>query len=237
MPWPPSDPAAALTTPALQGRIRAVILDLDGTLLDTAADLAAAANAVRGDFGLAPLPPARIATFVGKGAEKLMHRALTDDLSGVLPPDRLGPAMAAFEHHYARENGRQAQCYPGVREGMAAMKAKGLQLCCVTNKPLAFAMQLLSAKGLLEDLAFVLGGDSLPLRKPDPLPMITACQRLGLAPAQVLAIGDSHNDALAARAAGLPVFAVPYGYNEGQGIETLDADAIVATLLEAANRL
>jgi phosphoglycolate phosphatase len=214
--------------------IRAVILDLDGTLLDTVADLAAAANAVRLDFGLAALPDERIGHYVGKGAESLMHRSVSDAQDGKLDEVSLRRAMSSFERHYTRENGRQAQLYPGVEEGIRAMKAKGLRLCCVTNKPRAFSLQLLQQKGLLGDFEFVIGGDSLPRRKPDPLPMLTACKRFGLPAAQVVAIGDSLNDALAARAAGIPVMAVPYGYNEGQGIETLDVDAIVATLVAAA---
>jgi phosphoglycolate phosphatase len=229
--------ADALKVPArMQKGIKAVILDLDGTLLDTAPDLAAAANAVRADFGLAPLSLERVASFVGKGAENLMHRALTNSLDGVLDEARLVEALQRFEHHYERENGLLAKLYPGVLEGILEMKTSGLRLACVTNKPYKFSLNLLEQKGLLADMEFVLGGDSLPKRKPDPLPMLTACERFGLRPEQVLAIGDSINDALAARRAGLPVFAVPYGYNEGLGLESLDVDAIVESL-EAAARL
>jgi phosphoglycolate phosphatase len=217
--------------------IRAVILDLDGTLLDTAPDLAAAANAVRADFGLPPLSLERVASFVGKGAENLMHRSLTDSLDGHVDGARLSAAIERFEHHYERENGLQAKLYPGVMEGLSEMKAKGLRLACVTNKPYQFSIKLLEQTGLLADMEFVLGGDSLPKRKPDPMPMLAACERFGLAPQQVLAIGDSINDALAARRAGVPVFAVPYGYNEGLGVESLDVDAIVVTLQAAARLL
>jgi phosphoglycolate phosphatase len=216
--------------------IRAIILDLDGTLLDTAPDLAAAANAVRADFGLTALTLERVASFVGKGAESLMHRALTDSLEGVIEASRLKTAMERFEHHYERENGLMAKLYPGVSEGVLQMKARGLRLACVTNKPYQFSIKILHQKGLLADMEFVLGGDSLAKRKPDPLPLIVACERFGLRPEQVLAIGDSANDALAARRAGVPVFAVPYGYNEGRGVESLDVDAIVVSL-EAAVRL
>jgi phosphoglycolate phosphatase len=220
----------------LQG-IRAVILDLDGTLLDTAPDLAAAANAVRADFDLPALSLERVASFVGKGAENLMHRSLTNSLDGTVDAARLSAAIKRFEHHYERENGLQAKLYPGVMEGLSEMKAKGLRLACVTNKPYEFSIKLLEQKGLLADMEFVLGGDSLPKRKPDPMPMLAACERFGLAPQQVLAIGDSINDALAARRAGVPVFAVPYGYNEGLGVESLDVDAIVVTLQAAARLL
>lgn len=223
------------SVPSLSG-IQAIILDLDGTLLDTAPDLAAAANAVRADFGLPALTLARVASFVGKGAESLMHRALTDSLEGVIEASRLKGAMDRFEHHYERENGLQAKLYPGVSAGLSLMKARGLRLACVTNKPYQFSIKLLQQKGLLADMEFVLGGDSLQQRKPEPLPFLVACERFGLRAEQVLAIGDSANDALAARRAGLPVFAVPYGYNEGRGVESLDVDAIVVSL-EAAARL
>lgn len=228
---------SAVTQPAytLAG-IQAIILDLDGTLLDTAPDLAAAANAVRADFGLPALSLERVASFVGKGAESLMHRALTDSLEGNVEASRLKEAMVRFEHHYERENGLQAKLYPGVSEGVSLMKARGLRLACVTNKPYQFSIKLLQQKSLLGDMEFVLGGDSVPQRKPDPLPLLVACQRFGLRPDQVLAIGDSVNDALAARRAGVAVFAVPYGYNEGRGVDSLDVDAIVVSL-EAAARL
>jgi phosphoglycolate phosphatase len=214
--------------------IRGVILDLDGTLLDTAPDLAAAANAVRADFGRPALSLAQIQTYVGKGAESLMQRSLTGTLDGELEPSDLARAMVRFEHHYARENGKFAKLYPGVLIGLEAMRQQGLRLACVTNKPYAFSMDLLEHTGLLERMEFVIGGDSLPKRKPDPLPIITACERFGLARNQVLAIGDSLNDALAARAAGVTVYAVPYGYNEGRPVESLDVDAIVESLDAAA---
>jgi phosphoglycolate phosphatase len=216
------------------GLLRGVILDLDGTLLDTAADLAAAANAVRADFGKPALSLAQIQTYVGKGAESLMRRCLSESLDGQISPMDLALAMDRFEHHYERENGKQAVLYPGVLDGLEAMRRQGLRLACVTNKPYAFSMNLLEQKRLLKHLEFVIGGDSLPKRKPDPLPIITACERFGLAPNQVLAIGDSLNDALAARAAGVAVYAVPYGYNEGRPVESLDVDAIVQSLDAAA---
>ena len=220
-----------------KGQIRALIIDLDGTLLDTAPDLAAAANAVRADFGLPALSLERVSSFVGKGAENLMHRSLTDKLDGEAPTEQVRQALERFEHHYEQLNGVLAKLYPGVMEGLIAMQAKGLRLCCVTNKPYAFSVSLLEQKQLLSFFEFVIGGDTLPKRKPDPLPLLEACKRFGLARSEVLAIGDSLNDAVAARAAGMPVFAVPYGYNEGRGLETLDVDAKVQSLLEAADRL
>jgi len=215
-------------------RARAVILDLDGTLLDTAADLAAAVNAMLVDAGRAPLPLERVAAYVGKGAAVLVHRALTDDPEGRAAEAEFEPAYRAFLEHYRVENGRSAVLYPGVLAGLEAMRAKGLRLAVVTNKPSAFISPLLEQCGIAHFFELVVGGDSLARRKPDPLPMLHVCESFGLEPAQVVAIGDSLNDALAARAAGMPVLAVPYGYNEGRDVRSLDVDAIVSSLLEAA---
>jgi phosphoglycolate phosphatase len=211
---------------------RGVILDLDGTLLDTAADLAAATNAMLAELGRAPLPVQQIATYVGKGSQVLMHRALSGSLDGRVETELAERALAIFFGHYACENGRQAKAYPGVREGLVALRARGLELACVTNKPQSFAEALLAAAELAPFFELVLGGDALPRRKPDPLPMLVACQRLNIAPGQTLAIGDSSNDALAARAAGIPVLIVPYGYNEGQPAATIDADGVIDSIAD-----
>lgn len=214
--------------------VSAAIIDLDGTLLDTASDLAAAVNAMLVEAGRTPLPQARVASFVGKGAEVLVHRAMTDDPQGRLPEPELRRALEAFQRHYARENGLRAAAYPGVVEGLERMRAIGLRLAVVTNKPEAFTGPLLDRTGLTPHFELVIGGDTLARRKPDPLPMLHVAQRFGLAPARIVAIGDSVNDALAARAAGMPVMAVPYGYNEGGDVRALDVDAIVDSLYEAA---
>lgn len=231
-PSAPAVQAPRCKAPAL--RARAVILDLDGTLLDTAADLAAAVNAMLADAGRPRLPVDRVAAYVGKGAAVLVHRALTDDPEGRAPDAEFEPAYRAFLEHYRVENGRSAVPYPGVLEGLEAMRARGLRLAIVTNKPQAFIAPLLAQCGIAQFFDLVVGGDTLARRKPDPLPMLHVCEVFGLAPAQVVAIGDSVNDALAARAAGMPVLAVPYGYNEGQDVRSLDVDAIVSSLLEAA---
>ena len=221
-------------TAAPRPRPRAVLVDLDGTLLDTAADLAAAVNAMRAELGLAPLPEATVASYVGKGAEVLVHRALGGGLDARVDDAMLARGLDAFLRHYEHTNGQRAREYPGAREGLAAMRASGLALACVTNKPQAFADALLRRTDLHGAFSLVLGGDALPRRKPDPLPMLHAARALGAAPRETVAIGDSVNDALAARAAGMTVFAVPYGYNEGRDVSTLDVDAVVGSLLEAA---
>lgn len=214
---------------------RAAIIDLDGTLLDTAADLAAAVNAMLLAMGRAALPVEQVASYVGKGVEVLVHRALTLSLDGRVPADSFAPAMQSFDAHYRRENGRHASVYPGVLEGLQAMRDAGLKLAVVTNKPIGFALPLLADTGLAQYFDLVVGGDTVARKKPDPMPMLHVCAQLGIAPEQVVAIGDSLNDALAARAAGMAVLAVPYGYNEGRDARSLDVDAIVGTLFEASH--
>ncbi len=213
---------------------RAAIIDLDGTLLDTAADLAAAVNAMLLAMGRAALPVEQVASYVGKGVEVLVHRALTLSLDGRVPAESFAPAMQSFDAHYRRENGRHASVYPGVLEGLQAMRDAGLKLAVVTNKPIGFAVPLLADTGLAQYFDLVVGGDTVARKKPDPMPMLHVCAQLGIAPEQVVAIGDSLNDALAARAAGMAVLAVPYGYNEGRDARSLDVDAIVDTLFEAS---
>lgn len=208
------------------------IIDLDGTLLDTAADLAAGTNAMLAELGRPALPVEEVARYVGKGGEVLVHRALTGSLDGRVDADLAARAMEAFLRHYARENGARCRVYPGVVEGLKSLRARGLKLACVTNKPQAFSESLLAAKGLAPWFDLIVGGDLLPRRKPDPLPMLHVCERFGIAPGRMIAIGDSDNDAAAARAAGMPVLVVPYGYNEGRPAESIDADGIVASLAE-----
>lgn len=214
--------------------VDAVLIDLDGTLLDTVPDLAAAVNAMLADLGRAPLAVATVARYVGKGAGVLVHRALGGALDARVEAAVFDPAMASFLRHYERENGRQAHPFDGVFEGLDRMRALGLRLACVTNKPQRFAESLLQSCRMAGYFALVVGGDRLARRKPDPLPMRFASERLGVACERCLAIGDSLNDAAAARAAGMRVVAVPYGYNEGHDVRTLDVDGIVASLAEAA---
>jgi len=215
--------------------LQAALLDLDGTLLDTIPDLAHAANAMRVELGMSALPEEAIATFVGKGVDNLIRRALAASLTAEEPdPALFLRARASFLRHYHLVNGEQSTLYEGVIDGLKAMRDLGLALAVVTNKPTEFTLPLLARSGLAGFFSVVVCGDSCARRKPDPDPMLYACQQLGVAPERSVAIGDSINDALAARAAGCQVLAVPYGYNEGQDVHTLDVDGIVATLTDAA---
>jgi phosphoglycolate phosphatase len=215
--------------------IRAAIIDLDGTMLDTAPDFQVAVNRMRAEFDLPPLALDIIKNFVGKGTENLMRRVLAVDFDEAGVERRFEAALASYLRHYLAINGDHTSIYPGVAAGLQAFRDKGLQLACVTNKPIAFALPLLEKKGLAGYFALVYGGDSLPRKKPDPYPFLKVCEDFALSPRQVVAIGDSSNDAQAARAAGCRVLNVPYGYNHGESIQNVESDGIVPTLLDAAH--
>lgn len=222
-----------MTLSVLAG-VRAAIIDLDGTMLDTVPDFHVAITRMRAEFGLAPIAQERIALMVGKGSENLIRAVLALDFDAAGVAAHFETAMASYQRHYLAINGDLSTLYPDVVAGLDAMRAMGLRLACVTNKPVAFAVPLLRQKGLDTYFEVVYGGDSLARKKPDPLPLQQVCEDFDLAPRQVVAIGDSSNDAEAARAAGCPVLTVPYGYNHGHSIHDTDSDGIVATLLEAA---
>jgi len=213
---------------------RAVLLDLDGTLLHTAPDLAAAANRMLGELGLPPRAPEEIATFIGRGLPVLVHRALAGTLDGLAEQALFERALPIFERCYAEESGRRAEPYPGVVDGLDRMRGLHLPLGCVTNKAARFTQDLLERTDLARFFDCVVSGDTVARRKPDPLPILHACERLGAEARGTLVIGDSLNDVQAARAAGCSVWCVPYGYNEGRPVSELECDAVVGSLLDAA---
>jgi phosphoglycolate phosphatase len=214
--------------------IRAAIIDLDGTMLDTVPDFELALNAMRAELGLAPISQAIIKPMVGKGSEKLIRDVLGLDLPAGRVEELYDGAMASYQRNYLAINGERSVLYADVEAGLQALQGLGLRLACVTNKPIAFATPLLAQKGLAQYFELLYGGDSLPKKKPHPLPLLQVCRDFSLAPAEVVAIGDSSNDAEAARAAGCFVLTVPYGYNHGRPVHEIDSDGIVGTLLEAA---
>ncbi|MFN8735401.1 MAG: phosphoglycolate phosphatase [Betaproteobacteria bacterium] len=225
----------------IDGRLRGVLIDLDGTLMDTAPDLAEAANRMRAELGLEPLPVARIAAFVGKGADVLVHRALTDAMDGRADDAGFARGRAAFFRHYHAVNGARSVVFDAVPQALDRLRQCGLALACVTNKPREFTLPLLERAQLAAPFSAVVGGDDVREKKPHPALLLEACRRLTLTPAQVLMVGDSVNDALAARGAGCPVVLVETGYNEGESVHDLGrrderarADAIVPALIDAA---
>jgi len=174
-----------------------------------------------------------VASYVGKGADVLVHRSLTESLDGRADAAAFQSGKASFYGHYRRENGRKAVVFDGVREALALMRGRGLALACVTNKPREFTHDLLERVGLDEFDAIVSGDDTVE-KKPHPAPMLRACELLKVLPSEAAMVGDSENDVLSARAAGCRVIVVETGYNEGRPVSELDADAIVPGLLDAA---
>ncbi len=213
--------------------VKAVMIDLDGTLLDTVKDLAIAVNLMLDKLSRAPLDEALVRTFVGKGIPNLVKRSLVGALAGEPDAALFERALPLYLDCYESVNGKYTTLYPGVREGLAALKSAGFPLACVTNKAGRFTLPLLRQMRIDAYFSIVIAGDTLPQKKPDPLPLTHACRHFGIAPREMLMIGDSLNDAIAARAAGCPMFCVPYGYNEGADVRELDVDAIVETLFEA----
>jgi len=215
---------------------KAVLLDLDGTLLDTVLDLHAAACGMLADLGRPPVALEDIRAYVGRGIPNLVKRVLAGKLEAADDPNPPpADALARFKKHYEHFNGRAAKPFPGVLEGLDALKARALPLGVITNKAQAFTIPLLERTGLLPYMSVAVSGDQLPRTKPDPMPVIWACGRLNVSPADTLLIGDSVHDFHAGKNAGCKVFLVPYGYNEGQDVHGLAADAIVASIVEAAH--
>ena len=216
------------------GEFDAVMVDLDGTMVDTLGDFAEALNRMLVDLALPAVPATAIENMVGKGSEHLIRSVLA--YVGVADvASRYESAWQRYQHHYLAINGQYAKVYDGVKEGLAQLQAAGLPMACLTNKPLSFAVPLLEAKGLAPYFCHVFGGDSFTKKKPDPLPLLKTCEALGTVPARTLMLGDSSNDAQAARAAGCPVVLVTYGYNHGQPIRDVNAHGFVGSL--AALRL
>ena len=217
---------------------RAAIVDLDGTMVDTLGDFEVALNRTLDDLDLPGVTRALVERTVGKGSEHLIRTVLAQQLA--LMPTCAGrsldalyePAWQRYQHHYRQINGAHSAVYPDVTEGLQALRDLGLQLACLTNKPLAFARDLLAAKGLAGHFSHVFGGDSFERKKPDPLPLLKTCEALGMAPAETLMVGDSSNDAQAGHAAGCGVVLVTYGYNHGQPIRQTPALAWVDALSE-----
>jgi phosphoglycolate phosphatase len=212
--------------------IQAIVIDLDGTLLHSAPELAEAANRMLREMGRSATSQDLLMSYIGNGISWLVKRALTGDMHAEPDAALFDEAMPIFEKHYTALL-LHSKPYPGVLEGLNAMKQAGFRLGCITNKSSRFTDPLLKASGLAAYFDIVLSGDSLPEKKPHPMPLLHSSKFFGVPAGKLLMIGDSRNDALAARAAGCPVFCVPYGYNHGKPVDSLDIDAVVADLSSA----
>jgi phosphoglycolate phosphatase len=209
--------------------IHAVVIDLDGTLLHTAPQLCEAANRMLRDMDYAPVSQELLASYIGNGIGWLVKRALTGDMHATPDAALFDHALPVFEKHYT-EVLLDSKPFDGVLEGLEALKNAGFRMGCITNKMACFTEPLLEGSGLAKYFEIVLSGDTLPEKKPHPMPLLHAAKFFGVPPEQLLLIGDSLSDTLAARAAGCPVFCVPYGYNHGEPAETLDQDAVIPNL-------
>ena len=212
----------------------AAIVDLDGTLVDTAGDFEAALTLALADLGHAPVSSEFIRRTIGKGSEHLIVQVLAQ--AGA-PASLYQQAYDRYQHHYGLINGQHSTVYAGVLEGLQALRTAGWKLACLTNKPTLMARPLLTQKGLDGFFDHAFGGDAFARKKPDPLPLLETCKALGSVPARTLMLGDSSNDAAAARSAGCPVVLVSYGYNHGEPVAAVDADAVIDRLDQLSSLL
>ena len=226
----PSDRARDLATP----RPKLVALDLDGTLVDSAPDLAWCIDRTMPQFGIPPRGEALVRLWIGNGVERLVERALTGGTDATAEPRLVREASRVFLDLYSARGHERARVYPGVHDGVAALRAHGARLACITNKPHGPAVELLAHLALLDAFELVIGGDSLARRKPDPLPLLHACSDLGVTVEESVFTGDSINDVRAARAARMRVACVSYGYNHGRDIVEAAPDAVIDSLEELA---
>jgi phosphoglycolate phosphatase len=204
---------------------KAVLIDLDGTMVDTAPDIVAAVSRMLEHFGATPLPFDTVTGFIGNGVSKLVQRAL--EAAGIDKRFAIELAQPVFEQHYAVTNGQLSRVFPGVTAGLRELRERGYRCACVTNKPEKLAASLLTRTGLGDYLDVLVAGDTLASMKPSPEPLWHACHLLDVDPGHCALVGDSPVDVAAARAAGLPVIIVRYGYAGQAGADGLRCDALI----------
>ena len=209
---------------------RPVLIDLDGTLVDTAPDIVEAANRMLGALGAAPLPPTTISGFIGNGVPTLVRRVLA--AVAIAPAVDEQHAHALFDRHYADTNGRFGRVFPGVAEGLEALRRAGYRLGCVTNKPQGPTGTLLATTGLAGYFEVVVAGDTIDRMKPDPEPLLHACRQMGLDAALAVLVGDSAVDVAAALAARMPVYIARYGYPGPAGHAAMRGAVFIDSLAE-----
>ncbi|MDM8558137.1 phosphoglycolate phosphatase [Candidatus Parabeggiatoa sp. HSG14] len=218
-------------------KVQLVLIDLDGTLVDSVPDLAYAIDGMMSQLDLPQRGEEKVRQWIGNGVERLVKRALVDQMSGEPEEALFKTAFHLFEICYKECNGQYSRLFSGVRQGIDWLKSQNLPLACITNKAEQFTIPLLKALNLFNDFQLVISGDTLPKQKPDPMPLLHVANHFGIAPAQSLMIGDSTNDIQAARAAGFPILCVTYGYNHGHDIRTAGADVVIDSLAELPNSI
>ena len=216
--------------------VKAVMFDLDGTLIHTAPEIAFAINKMLAELELSQLPQQQIECYIGEGAQMLIRRCISGHKQCEPDEALFEQAQALFFAHYA-DNVTQSQPYEGVIETLAALQDSGLKLACVTNKPEKFTMPLLDASGLLDFFEIVVSGDTLPKKKPDPIQLRYICAKFNVLEAQAMLVGDSLTDVAAAHAAGCYIVTVPYGYNQGKPIDQSLVDDTITSLSDLVHLL
>ena len=209
-----------------------ILIDLDGTLIDSVPDLAFSVDAMMDELGLPPRGEQAVRNWVGNGVERLVKRALVNDLDGDPAPELYARALPVFMRVYQENTSQRSRLYPGVREGLDQLQAGGFRLGCVTNKAERFTLPLLRDKGILDRFGLVVSGDTLEYSKPHPAPLLHAAATLGVTPEESLMVGDSRSDVKAARAAGFRIVCMSYGYNHGEDISKEGPDAVLDRLDE-----
>lgn len=211
---------------------KAVLIDLDGTLVDSVPDLANAIDQMMLQLAMPARGIDAVTQWIGNGADRLVKRALVNSMEGEPSEALLQKALPLFEVAYAANNGKHSYLYDGVEVGLSYLHQQGYRLGCVTNKPIAFTLPLLEAMGIADFFDVTIGGDQVERIKPDPQPLLMAAEELRVDPKQAVMLGDSVSDVMAARAAGMPIICVSYGYNHGQDIRSHDPDAVIDSLAQ-----
>ncbi len=209
-----------------------ILIDVDGTLVDSVPDLAFCVDEMMKRLGRPEHGESKVRDWVGNGVERLVRRALIGQLDGEPEEADFQRAYPIFLELYAVNTSQRSLLYPGIREGLDYLKQQGYRLGCVTNKASQFTLPLLRDLGIHDEFEIIVAGDSLPKKKPDPLPLLHAAEQLGVKPEQAMMIGDSQSDVKAARAAGFQIVCMSYGYNHGEDIRSYHPDAVIDSLTE-----
>ena len=209
-----------------------VLIDVDGTLVDSVPDLAFCVDEMMLRLGLQPHGEEPVRNWVGNGVERLVRRALVGQLHGEPDEQLFEQAYPIFLELYADNSCKRTQLYPGVSEGMEYLQSRGYKLGCVTNKAEQFTLPILKQLNIYDAFEIVVSGDTLDVKKPDPGPLLYAAEKLQVAPNDSLMLGDSQSDVKAARAAGFQIICMSYGYNHGEDIRQYAPDQVIDTMIE-----
>lgn len=209
-----------------------ILIDVDGTLVDSVPDLAYCVDEMMKQLGRSVHGEAKVRDWVGNGVERLVRRALVGKLDGEPDEAEFARAYPIFLDLYAVNTSQRSLLYPGVREGLDYLKSQGYRLGCVTNKATQFTLPLLQELGIHDDFETIVAGDTLPKKKPDPLPLLHIAKAFGIDPSASLMVGDSQSDVKAARAAGFQIVCLSYGYNHGEDIRNYKPDAVIDSMAE-----